>query len=181
MKKVYIPIVFCFLMASCIPLRIAPTIEDYRVLEGKKFKNSLPQKTMFVFEDPKDEGHFYEYINTKYKLDDHRVDVDVPIEVGGKEYYFAYYEVEIPTKTLNLLPIVIDGILESTETNNAVFSDAYSRRKGYWYIAIEVYDREENDCLDDNSLIRKPMLEYLRKLKHEYLGTHNYNEVVFKN
>ncbi|NKI31220.1 hypothetical protein [Croceivirga thetidis] len=181
MKKGYLLIFLCITLGSCIPLRIAPTIEDYRVVEGKKFKKSLPQKTMFVFEDPKDEGHFYNYINTKFKLDDYRVDVDVPFQIENKEYYFAYYEVEIPTKTLNLLPIVIDGILESTETNDAVFSDAYSSRKGYWYIAIEVYDQEENDCLNDNSLIRKPMMEYLRELKQEYLSTHNYNEVVFKN
>lgn len=181
MKKLLLITVFLSLFISCIPLRIAPSIEDYKVTDGQKFRKSLPKRTVFVFEDPKDEGHFYDYINTKFNLDHYRVDVDIPIKIGEKECYFAYYEVEIPSKTLNLLPLVIDGILQTTDTMDPVFTDTYESRTGHWYIAIEVYDREENDCLANDSLIKEPLLQYLRALKQEYIGTHNYNEVVFKN
>ena len=54
-------------------------------------------------------------------------------------------------------------------------------RQGNWYIAIEVYNDSEKDCLAENSLSKEAVLKYLRALKKEYLSTHNYNEIVFKN
>ena len=134
---------------------------------------------MFVFEDPKDVDAFYNYINTKYQLNYMLVDTDVPFKIMQRQYYFSFYEVEIPTKTINLAQIFIDAALE----NNAmdpIFVDSYSSRIGSYYIAIEVYNDEENDCLHENSLSRTYVLEYLRALKNEYLTTHNYNEVSFK-
>lgn len=43
----------------CIPLRIAPTIKDYKVTQRKKFKKSLPKRYMFHFPDPKPANQFY--------------------------------------------------------------------------------------------------------------------------
>ena len=54
-------------------------------------------------------------------------------------------------------------------------------RSDNYYIAIEVYSDLEVDCLHVKSLSREVVLKYLRALKNEYLSTHNYNEVVFKN
>lgn len=150
------------------------------MVQGNRFEKTLPKKTMFVFEDPKDEGEFYAYINTKFALNDYRVDVDVPVQIDGMECYFAYYEVEIPTKTLNLIPLFIDGLLAVTEDAEPLLSDVYESRRGHWYIAIEVYDNEENDCIAETSKLRKPLINYLSKLRNEYVNTHNYNEVVFK-
>ena len=69
------------------------------------------------------------------------------------------------------------------EDMEPIFSDGDvgCSRVGNWYIAIEVYSDSEKDCLQENSLSRKSVLEYLRNLKSEYLNTHNYNEIVFKN
>ena len=52
---------------------IAPNIEDYKITKGKDFKRSLPKREMFIFEDPKEAGHFYTYVNTKFNLDEERV------------------------------------------------------------------------------------------------------------
>jgi len=169
-----------FLFESCIPLRIAPTIEDYKITKGKKFKRSLSKRQMFIFEDPKEAEQFYNFINTKYQLDHTNVYDDVPFDINGQQYFFAWYEVEIPDKSLNLIPLVADAALIYADADPA-FEDSYTNRKGNWFIGLEVYSDLEKDCLVEGSLSKEAVLKYLRALKKEYLDTHNYNETLFKN
>lgn len=179
---------FClvFLAQSCIPLRIAPEIEDYKIARGKKFKRSLSKRQMFIFENPKDENHFYDYINIKFQLEHLKVFDDIPFSIDDEQYFFAWYEVEISDKTFNLAPALIDvalnGVLGNDEFEPYMLESVDSfHRKGNWYIALEVYSDTEKDCLVSGVLSREIVLKYLRALKQEYLVTHNYNEVVFKN
>ncbi len=167
-------------MQSCIPIRIAPNIDDYKVTKGKKFKRSLPKREMFVFEDPKDINHFYNYIDTKFQLNNQNVYDDIPFTINDSQYFFSFYEVEIPTKIVNLGGVIVDAMLDNAGVD-PVFEESYGIRKGYWYIAIEVYSDLEKDCLQVDALSRDVVLKYLRTLKQEYLITHNYNETVFKN
>ncbi|MDC6365163.1 MULTISPECIES: hypothetical protein [Flavobacteriaceae] len=180
MKKTLLFTLTAVFVTSCIPLRIAPNIKDYKLTKVKRFKRGLPKKTVFVFEDPKDTSEFYNYINTKFDLQDYYVDVEVPFQIHGDTFYFSFYEVEIPTKTINLLPIVLDGVLSQTTEMDPVFEEVYASRKGNWYIAMEVFNANEKDCLKEESVSRKVVLPYLRNLKNEYLSTHNYNDTVFK-
>jgi hypothetical protein len=181
MKKLLIIFGCCICISSCIPLRIAPSIKDYKITKGKRFKKGLPKKTVFVFEDPKDANEFYQYINTKFQLNNHYVDVEVPFEVEGSSFFFSFYEVEIPTKTINLIPLMIDGALSQTTDMEPVFEEIHMSRKGNWYIAMEVFNDLEDDALREGLVSRELVLPYLRNLKNEYLATDNYNEVVFKN
>ncbi len=173
-------------LASCIPLRVAPKIADYRITKGESFKRDLPKREMFVFEDPKDAGQFYNFIDTKFQLNNINVYDDVPFTIGEQQYFFSFYEAGIPYKSINLIPVLLDVFTNAALGNDdmdPIFSDedvGYSR-VGNWYIAIEVYSDLEKDCLQMNSLSREAVLEYLRTLKKEYLSTDNYNEVVFKN
>ncbi|WP_422858197.1 hypothetical protein ACOKFD_12330 [Flagellimonas sp. S174] len=169
-----------FLFSSCIPLRVAPSIKDYKIVKGKKFRRSLPKKTVYVFEDPKEANEFYDYVNIKFDLEDFSVDVDVPFYVNNKKYAFSFYEVEIPDKTINLIPVVADALLSRADMD-PVFDEIHETRKGNFYIAMEVYDELGNDILLENSSDKKQVIQYLSNLKNEYLNTHNYNEVVFKN
>ena len=171
---------------SCIPFQIAPTIDDYKLVKGKRFKKGLPEKTTFVFEDPKDHGDFYEYINTKYQLDNHYVDVEVPFEVDGETYYFSFYEVVKKSKALFLLPLATDVALHAAsnadEFEPAVANNDNTILEGSsFYIVMEVYSDNEKDCLHQNSSHNEKVLAYLQGLKTEYLNTDNYNEVLFKN
>ena len=175
-----------FFLSSCIPLRIAPDIDNYRITKGKSFKRNLPKREMFVFEDPKDAGHFYNYVDTKFQLNNDNVYDDVPFKVEELQYFFSFYEVEIPDKSINLFPIVLDVFVNAAlghDEIDPIFSDGGPgfSRVGNWFIAIEVYSDLEKDCLQINSLSREVVLEYLRTLKKEYLSTQNHNEVVFKN
>ena len=171
---------------SCIPIRIAPNISDYKLTKGKRFKKGLPKKTTFIFEDPKAAGEFYDYINTKYDLKDYLVDVEVPFTIDGKNYFFSFYEVDKKSKGIFLLPLMFD-IGANAALDNEYFETYASTednsiiRVDNWYIAIEVFSAVEKDCLREDSPSRALVLPYLRNLKEEYLSTHNYNEVVFKN
>ncbi len=139
------------MLEAYIPLRIKPVIDDYKLVRGKKFKRSLPKREMFVFGDPKRAGEFYGFINTKFGLDDDNVYNDVPFVINGQSYFLSFYKVEIQDQTLILAPwmfnLVVnsalgyDDPLENYERKESVY------RKCNWYIAIEVYNDLENDCL----------------------------------
>lgn len=186
MKNSYVIIVSILLLQCCIPLRVAPKIEDYKITKGRKFKRDLPKRKMFVFEDKTEANEFYNFVNTKYKLDHKNVFDDVPFKIEEQQYFFSFYEVDIPNKSLNLVPLVADVFLNIALGNDnmePIFSDDRSSvsRKGNWYIAIEVYSDFENDGLQTNSLSREAVLNYLRVLKKEYFSTYSYNEILFRN
>ena len=181
MKPTLLAIFVLIFLNSCIPLRIAPNIKDFKLTQGKRFKKGLPKKNVFVFEDPKEANEFYNYVNTKFQLNDYYVDVQVPFLIEGQTFYFSFYEVEIPTKTINLIPLALDVALNQATDMDPVFDEAHTSRIGNWYIAMEVFSGTEKDCLSENSISREIVLSYLRELKNEYLATDNYNEIVFKN
>ena len=167
---------------SCIPLRVAPTITDYKISKGNKFKRSLPKRQMFIFTDTKEAEEFYNFVNIKYNLNHIDVYDNVPFQINGMQYFFSFYEVSIPDKAINLFPFFLEaGVNAALNVESEENPEPTEYRKDYFYIAIEVYNDIENDCLSENSLSRTSVLNYLRELKNEYLSTHNYNEVLFKN
>lgn len=178
MKRILPYLLVIILFQSCIPLRVAPKIENYKVTKGQKFKKTLPEREMFVFEDPKDINHFYHYVDTRFHLNKENVYDDVPFKIDGAQYFFSFYEVKIPTKKLSVGGMFVDAIFESAGLGPVV--NEYATRKDHWYIAMEVYSDTENDCLRSTSLSREAVLKYLSTLKKEYLTTHNNNETVFK-
>jgi len=52
MRYVILFLIFCVLEA-CVPIQIAPNLDNGKVMEGKKFKRQLPERQVFVFSDPK--------------------------------------------------------------------------------------------------------------------------------
>lgn len=168
--------------ASLVSLcALLQTLKIIKLQKGNASKRAFPKKNVFVFEDPKEADEFYHYVNTKFQLNDYYVDVQVPFLIEDTTYYFSFYEVEIPTKTINLIPLALDVALNKATDMEPVFDDIHTSRTGNWYIAIEVFTDTEKDCLSEESVSRQKVLSYLRNLKKEYLATDNYNELVFKN
>jgi len=167
------------IFSSCIPLRIAPKIKDDKVIVAKKFKKNLPKDYAFIFKDPKEADEFYNYINVKHELNDQNVESNVPVIIDNEEFYFSFYETEIPTKTLNLVPILIDASLDSKDID-PILEDAYASRIGNWYLVLTVTDSKMQDCLEPNHKSRQKTLKFLRELKMEYLNTQNYLEALLK-
>jgi len=167
-------------ITSCIPLRIAPQFKKngYTIKEAKKFNRKLPREAAFIFADPKDANEFFNFINTKFQLNDIDVDYDVPFKINGTLYFLSFYEVEKATKTLNLIPIFIDGVTENSDLETDLY-DNYVSRMGSWYIVITILDKNSNNCLKETNAQRNKVLQYLKDLKQEYLTTQNYEELLF--
>ncbi|MCC1485331.1 hypothetical protein [Winogradskyella immobilis] len=178
MKHFYF-LVALLLITSCIPIRIAPKIEDQKIMVAKKFKRQLPEQYAFIFKDPKDANEFYTYIDTKFQLNHIDVDYDVPFKIDGVQYFLSFYEAEKSTETINLVPIAIDAA-----TSNGDFatdlSSIYTSRTGTWYLALTVMDNDGYNCLNPVYPFRQSVINYLKSLKQEYLTTHEYAEVLFK-
>lgn len=177
--KRYLTILTCvFLLNSCIPLRIAPSIKEDKIKIAKRFQRNLPKQYALIFNDPKDADEFYYFINTKYQLNNESVEDNVPFKIDDNEFSFSFYEVERTTKTINLLPLFIDAALGNNQ--DPMFEDAYSSRKGHWYIALLSNDAEMNDALNPNYKHREAIIKYLRDLRIEYLNTNNYLEAMLQ-
>jgi len=178
MKK-FLLFIIPVLVYSCVPVKIAPNIESNKVMNAKKFKRQLPDQYAFIFEDPKEANEFYNYINTKFELDDKSVDTNVPIEIDNTTYFMSFYETERETKTVNLVPIAIDAKRQSNG-KNALLNEAHTSRKGQWYLALIITDANGNNQLDLNNSNRRKIINHFEKLRKEYLSTANYYDVLFK-
>ncbi len=174
-------LILCILISfsSCIPLKVAPTIEGEEIMLGKKFKKNLPRNYTFIFEDPKDANEFYDFINIKYDLKDENVQWNVPFSISDHNYFLSFHEIERSNKTVNLVPIAIDAKRESNG-NDALLKEVHVSRSGKWYVGLTVSDSNINDCLEPNYKGRSQILKYLHDLKQEYLTTNNYLEARLK-
>lgn len=166
-------------LQACIPLSIAPKIEDYKVVKGKRFKRQLPKQQLFIFSDPKDAGEFYAFIDHKFKLDPDDLSQQIGFAVNGKAFSLTCYEVERSTQTVNFIPIIVDAKLEDSDLS-PMLEDHHTTRVGTWYIALGVGNDETLDCLAEQHPDRQLLVEYLKALKDEYLYTHNYAELLLK-
>lgn len=178
MKAVLYFILLC-LCGSCIPLRIAPTIDDHKVVTGKKFKRHLPKDQLFIFSDPKEAEAFYRFVDHKFDGKGEMLDTDIGFDLNNEHFYLTFYEVEIPTKFFNMGAVFVDLALASAEIG-PILEDQYSSRKGHWYIAIGVHHNRYGDCLAITSPYREIVLAYLRDLKQEYISAQQYHDAFFK-
>ncbi len=178
MKKTLL-LSFLLILSSCIPIKIAPKIEDYRIVVAKRFKRDLAREYAFVFEDYKNADEFYHFINAKFNLQFEEVETNVPILVDDHLFFMSFHEREKTTEVGNLIPVIIDGILDS-EGVDPILESSYSSRKSHWYILITVRDAEFRDCLSPHHLYRERVVANLQELKDEYLSTQNYAEAFFR-
>ena len=171
--------VFALFFTSCIPIKIAPSIEDHKIVLAKKFKRDLPRLHAFVFEDTKDADEFYNFINAKYDLGFREVETNVPLFIGDQLFYMSFFEREKTTQFVNLIPIMVDGILDS-EGVDPVMEDFYSTRNGSWFVVLTVHDHEFRDALAPDHEYRKTVIQYLDRLQDEYFSTHQRRELSLK-
>ncbi len=170
MKKILL-ILTAISIYSCIPLRIAPDIKEDKIMVAKKFKKKLPNSYSYIFEDRKDADEFYTYYNTKFNIES---DVDGAIfNIDGTDFYLTFYESEIPTKTVNLVPIATDLVLKSKDVG-PISAEHHITRNGKWFIVLTVSDIKSKDCLHPDFVLQPKIVSYLKALREEYLYTHNY-------
>ena len=113
-------------------------------------------------------------MDAKIGFDNINLDYYLPFSVNNRQYFLSYYEVSRETKTINLLPMLVDSNRES-KGKDPLMEDYYSSRsKGVWYIAITVHNAESSDCLSKDFKNKEEVTKYLKNLKDEYLATYNY-------
>ena len=122
----------------------------------------------------------------KFELNNENVYDDVPFIVEGQQFFFSFYEIEIPDKSINLFPNCSDVFVNAALGNediDPIFSDDDGgfTRKGIGLSLLKFIMIWKGIACEWNALSRETVLEYLRGLKKEYLSTNNYNETVFKN
>jgi len=167
------------LITSCIPTKIAPKFKDegFKISNAKKFDKSLYKEMAYIFIDPKDADEFYNYIDFKYQLNGIDVGANVPIKLQNQKLFLSYQEIDKEDELFNLPLALIDAKRESNG-NTKLFEDSYEYRKGYWYIVLTVYDKNLNNCLNNDHKLRLDVIKYLKLLQEEYLTTHNYQELL---
>ncbi len=177
--RILLSVLSSMLFFSCIPFKIAPDIDGHKVMMAKKFKKDLPTDYAYVFEDTKDADEFYYFMNAKFDLDFVNVEMNVPVRIEERTYFISFCEREKTTETLNLIPLVIDGMLNSGGIG-PVMEDAHSSRNGYWFILLTVLDDDMKDALAPSYANRHQVLQFLNDLQQEYINTHHYSELSFK-
>ena len=158
-------LLLAFVTTSCIPVSLAPDFqkEGYKVKEAKRFKRKLPKQQAFIFVDPKDEGAFYDFINTKYELNDFEVNFEVPFRLAGQLHYLSFYEVEKSTTAIDIFGITDELVHES----------------GTYYIVLTVIDNDAKDCLSNSHPMNAMIMQYLKELKQEYLNSKTKNDTWY--
>ncbi len=153
-------------------MRVAPSIEDYEIKVAKKFKKKLPEKYAFIFEDPKEENEFYNYIKEKYNIENEYAWNNILVIINDKNYFLSFYETEKSTNYLNLFNAAAEVAVESAVTGEGTSSgQAKIDRESTWYWVVTVLDSETKDCLAPSYIHKKDVLNYLLELKYEYLNS----------
>lgn len=167
------------LVSGCIPYKIAPNIDDYKIVLAKKFRRDLPAQHAFVFEDQREVDAFYHFVNQKFGLEQQGVASNICFEVRGMAYYMSFYESEKTTETVNLFPILIDGFLGS-EGIDPVLEETYTSADARWYLIITVTDSNNEDCLSPSYKYLQDVILFLRALKLEYQGLETFAGTLSK-
>ncbi len=162
---------------SCVPIAIAPNLEEGKVIRAKKFKRKLPNRYSYIFTDSKAADEFYYFINTKFQRDHQYVEHNVPVEIGGEHYYISFYETDKETQTVNFLTMIIDRALTGKD-GSPILEDAYTSRWGTWYIGLLISDEDFNDALNPAYKSHQKIVRYVEELKDEYYRMSNYNQAI---
>ena len=169
-------LLLALLSISCIPIRIAPSITDHKVMVAKKFKRDLPKNYAFVFEDTKEAEEFYRFVDSKNGWSLEEVDKNVPLYIEDEVFHMSFYEREKTTETINLIPIVVDGLLDS-DGKDPIFEEVHTSRNGNWYIVITIDDDEMKDALDPTHEHQQKVIDYLKRFKQDYYSIPQYSEL----
>ncbi len=163
-------------LTSCFPTKTAPKINTYKLQKAKRFHSSLPKDVAFIFQDKKDEGAFYQFLQSKYNLDDEQMNDAIPFVVDDKTYFFNFYERDRTSEAF-LLGAMLAVAIAGGDPSGGDYTLSGSQK---WYIALLVFDEEEKDALNEEHPHRKRVVAYLDLLRREYYGLYSPIEQEFR-
>lgn len=157
MKGFFLFLVFA-LTTGCITPRHTVDVGDYLLLEnGKQILGREKGLTCFFFENDQKKMPFREFLVIKYGLG-YTEDISYNVDIDGTRFKVFLYTDDELVKYYDLTQFMVSNI--ETEPNR-VGSAAN-------FLGMSVIDKNNQDCLADDSLYQKIVINYLRELKYQY-------------
>lgn len=145
---------------SCITQRRTVEITDYILLNnGKEILGREQGLTAFMFENNPRNIPFQQFLADKYNVGSYR-DVSYWVTVEGSRYKVFLYENAEVEKYFD----TSEYIVTNAET------DANIRGSMAKFICLSMINESNDDCLADDSLFQNIAVNYLKRLKDEYLN-----------
>lgn len=158
-NKVFIFLMIFLVLQSCIGAKAGYQIDDYYVSEnGKEILGTKPLNA-FIFENNLRNLPFEQFVAIKYKLDNN-LTREFWITIDENRYkllIYDYAEFDKYFGTSNFAAVDQENIA------NIVGGQPK-------FIAISMINDSNEDCLSEKSIFKNMSVNYLKKLKDEYIS-----------
>ena len=165
---------------GCFPVAIAPDLTNGKIINGKKFKNQLPDRQSYIFTDSKNADEFYYYLRAKYQRQPDAVEDNVPVLIDGEQFYVSFYETGKSTKTVNIINPLVNEVMERNNIPGVLNEETVRSYGDTYYIVLMVSDERFDDGLSENHPDYASVYNYVQKLQAEYLATSNYDQLFLQ-
>ena len=150
--------IFCFLQ-SCVVARPGYQIDDYYISEnGKEVLGTKPLNA-FLFENNLKNIPFEQFLAMKYKLDNY-LTRDFWVTIDKNRYRILVYDYAEFDKYF--------GSANFAAVNQENIANIVGGQPKF--IAISMITDSNEDCLSDKSIFQNTAINYLKKLKDEYIN-----------
>ena len=159
MKRIAYSMLLLFLVTSCITVKKAPKIEDYKILDGKQFqKRNFTENTAFIFQNDLKMIDFRSFLADRYQLSSFKRTMRIPVLIDSLPFELFVFTPEIKQQKVNFIGAIISKDPEDITMDEETFD----------YVGISVSRIDDTDCLSERSIYHNLVRRYLEDLKDEY-------------
>jgi len=158
-KRISFFLMIFLVLQSCIGVKAGYQIDDYYVSENGKESLGTRPLNAFIFENNLKNLPFEQFLAVKYKLDNYLAR-DFWITIDNNRYkllIYDYAEFDKYFGTANFAAVDQENIA------NIVGGQPK-------FIAVSMINESNEDCLSDKSIFKNMAVNYLKKLKDEYIS-----------
>lgn len=158
-KRFLLFLTIFYLLQSCIGVRAGYQIDDYYVSEnGKDILGTKPLNA-FIFENNLKNLPFEQFLTVKYKLDNY-LTREFWVTIDQNKYKILVYDFAEFDKYF--------GTTNFAAVNQENIANIVGGQPKF--IAISMINDANEDCLSDKSIFQNMAINYLKKLKDEYIS-----------
>ncbi|WP_340200990.1 hypothetical protein [Ascidiimonas sp. W6] len=159
MKKITFLAAFMLIISSCVTIKKAPAIDDYRVMKGKEFqKKNFTSQTAFIFQNDLKMIDFRSFLAEKYDLHSFKSTMRIPVVFEDISFELFVFTPEKKEQKINFINAIISKNADDISVDESTYD----------YVAISVSRIDDADCLSETSIYHKLVLRYLEDLKDTY-------------
>lgn len=158
-KRIFFFLMVFLVLQSCIGAKAGYQIDDYYVSEnGKEILGTKPLNA-FIFENNLKNLPFEQFLAVKYKLDSY-LTRDFWVTIDKNRYKILVYDFAEFDKYF--------GTSNFAAVNQENIANIVGGQPKF--IAISMITDSNQDCLSDKSIFQNMAINYLKKLKDEYIS-----------